>query len=102
MKTKLCVISSAFLGLNKVCAEEKTFKKEPNLDSIINEKSAKKVQEEKLQKFINEAKNLCWLKMTESAIPGLVIAVSVDGKTVFKHGKVIFDYFVLYGKAEKN
>ena len=51
-----------------------------------NDKSARKIQEEKLQKLITETKNLCWLKMTGSAIPGLVIAVSVDGKTVFRHG----------------
>ena len=51
-----------------------------------NDKSARKVQEEKLQKIITESKNLCWLKITGSAIPGLAIAVSVDGKTVFRHG----------------
>lgn len=51
-----------------------------------NDKSARKVQEEKLQKIITESKNLCWLKITNSAIPGLAIAVSVDGKTLFRHG----------------
>ena len=54
--------------------------------NTANDKSARKLQEEKLQKLIAETKNLCWLKMTGSAIPGLVIAVSVDGKTVFRHG----------------
>ena len=54
--------------------------------NIANDKSARKIQEEKLQKIIIESKNLCWLKITGSAIPGLAIAVSVDGKTVFRHG----------------
>ena len=84
---------------NRVKAEEnfvKTSKLENNykpnslfqIEEInsANDKSARKLQEEKLQKIITESKNLCWLKITNSAIPGLAIAVSVDGKTVFRHG----------------
>ena len=77
----------------KLNAEELKSKQSSNLHSVsfvkeinANDKSARKVQEEKLQKMVADSKNLCWLKMTGSAIPGLVIAVSVDGKTVFRHG----------------
>ena len=66
---------------------------EPILDELplvdganANDKSLKKMQTEQLQKAIASSKNLCWLKMSESATPGLIIAVSIDGKTVFKHG----------------
>ena len=52
-----------------------------------NEKSIKKLQDEALQKAITSSKNLVWTKMSISAIPGLVIGVSVDGKTVWRHGK---------------
>ena len=52
-----------------------------------NEKSIKKLQDEALQKAIASSKNLVWTKMSISAIPGLVIGVSVDGKTVWRHGK---------------
>ena len=55
-------------------------------DTQANDKSIKKMQTEHLQRAIASAKNQCWLKMSESGIPGLIIAVSVDGKTVFKHG----------------
>ena len=51
-----------------------------------NDKSVKKLQEEALQKAIASTKNLVWTKMNYSAVPGLVIGVSVDGKTVYRGG----------------
>ena len=105
----LIALVGSFGGLYGICqvktnlkAEENFFKSEetskleknykPNslfqIEEInsVNDKSARKIQEEKLQKIITESKNLCWLKITNSAIPGLAIAVSVDGKTLFRHG----------------
>ena len=52
-----------------------------------NDKSVKKLQDEALQKAIVSTKNLVWTKMNYSAVPGLVIGVSVDGKTVYRGGK---------------
>ena len=98
---KLCALVGSLGGLIgisqvdfKLNAEEFKSKQSSKLQSVsfveeinnANDKSARKIQEEKLQKIITDSKNLCWLKMTGSAIPGLVIAVSVDGKTVFRHG----------------
>ena len=53
-----------------------------------NDKSVKKLQEEALQKAIASTKNLVWTKMNYSAVPGLVIGVSVDGKTVYRGGNL--------------
>ena len=40
----------------------------------------------KLKAAIERSKPMIWAKLYEAGIPGLVIAVSVDGKTVWKHG----------------
>ena len=96
MNTSKLIIASSIFGLyhvhrKKVHAE--VFSKPDldlleNVDTSANEKSARKLQEEARHKVIQQAKNMVWIKMTESAVPGLVIAVSVDGKTVFRHGNL--------------
>ena len=40
----------------------------------------------KLKAAIERSKPMIWAKLYEAGIPGLVIAVSVDGKLVWKHG----------------
>ena len=51
-----------------------------------NELSKQQAQAEKLKSAITKARNLVWCKMYESGAPGLSIAVSVNGKTVWHHG----------------
>ena len=95
---RLCIAATSVIGLTSLTAGSKEQKvlENPSLEKVLkdledsanpNDKSARTKANEDLQKAINAAKSLCWIKMSESAIPGLVIGVSVDGKTVFKHGK---------------
>ena len=51
-----------------------------------NEQSKQQQKAEKLKAAISKARNLVWCKMYESGAPGLTIAVSVNGKTVWHHG----------------
>ena len=51
-----------------------------------NEQSKQQQKAEKLKAAISKARNLVWCKMYESGAPGLSIAVSVNGKTVWHHG----------------
>ena len=51
-----------------------------------NETSRVQAQAEKLKSAINRANNMVRAKMLESGAPGLVIAVSVNGKTVWQAG----------------
>ena len=51
-----------------------------------NDKSVRAIQEQHLQKATNITKSLVDTKMCQSAIPGLIIGVSVNGKTVFRKG----------------
>ena len=51
-----------------------------------NETSKQQAQAEKLKSAISRARNLVWCKMYECGAPGMVIAVSVNGKTVWQHG----------------
>ena len=105
MKAKLCVLAGAVLGierLSKIHAEDgsqKKFKSDIELENLLkvekvsslgaNDKSARLRQEEKLKAMISETRQLCWLKKTESSAPGMVIAVSVDGKMVYRDGELI-------------
>ena len=41
-----------------------------------------------LEEAINRAEKLCHRVKEESGSPGLVVGVSIDGKTVFKIGKI--------------
>ena len=76
-----------------------------NCDAEINnpnEKSVRKMQDEALQKAITTTKNLVWSKMCQSAVPGLIIGVSVDGKTVYRHGNFQFPKsFFIYSFNKK-
>ena len=92
---RLCLAASSVLGFSTLAKEDKVLVENPSIESVLkdlndtggpNAKSLGQLKNEELQKAITSAKNLCWIKMSESAIPGLIIAVSVDGKTVFKHG----------------
>ena len=92
---RLCLAASSVLGFSTLAKEDKVPVENPSLESVLKDlndtggphaKSLGQLKNEELQKAITSAKNLCWIKMSESAIPGLIIAVSVDGKTVFKHG----------------
>ncbi len=51
-----------------------------------NDQSKHQIQQEKLKNAISKSKELAWIKMYEVGAPGLVIAVSVDGKVVYKSG----------------
>ena len=51
-----------------------------------NEQSKQQQKAEKLKAAISKARNLVWCKMYECGAPGLTIAVSVNGKTVWHHG----------------
>ena len=51
-----------------------------------NEMSKQQAQAEKLTAAITKARNLVWCKMYESGSPGMVVCVSVNGKTVWQHG----------------
>ena len=51
-----------------------------------NEMSKQQAQAEKLKAAITKARNLVWCKMYESGAPGMVVCVSVNGKTVWQHG----------------
>jgi hypothetical protein len=42
---------------------------------------------ENLKNSITKSRELCWSKIHECGIPGLVVAVSVNGKLVWKLGK---------------
>lgn len=99
MRLKLCALASAFVGLqhnlNKPIFAEEKRSLDLDLDLLIQQtqdssssanKSPRAELQAKLDKAKNEAKSLIWSKMNESAIPGLVIAVSVDGKTLFRQG----------------
>ena len=41
---------------------------------------------ERLKSAVDRSKHMVWAKLYENGIPGLVIAVSVDGKITWKHG----------------
>ena len=93
---RLCLAASSVLGFSTLTKEDKVLVENPSLEKVLkelednsggpNDKSLRKQQNEELQKAIISAKNLCWIKMSEAAIPGLIIGVSIDGKTAFKHG----------------
>lgn len=51
-----------------------------------NEQGRAQLQQEKLKLAVNKARDLCWCKMYESGCPGMVVAISVDGKVVWQHG----------------
>jgi len=51
-----------------------------------NEQGRQHSQQEKLKAAINKARDLCWCKMYESGSPGMVVCISVNGKTVWQHG----------------
>ena len=51
-----------------------------------NEQSRQQQKAEKLKAAISKARSLVWCKMYECGAPGLTIAVSVNGKTVWHHG----------------
>lgn len=51
-----------------------------------NELGKQQQQSEKLQKAISRARDIAISKMYEAGAPGLVVGVSVDGKSVWKHG----------------
>ena len=51
-----------------------------------NEQSKQQQKAEKLKAAISRARSLVWCKMYECGAPGLTIAVSVNGKTVWHHG----------------
>jgi hypothetical protein len=102
-KSATTICASAISG---ICGfyylkERNLIKADKNVDEIIfhqiadkkgaeiikpNELSKQQMQQEKLKISIANSKNLCWTKMYEAGIPGLVIAVSVDGKTVWTSG----------------
>ena len=95
--SRLCLAASSVIGISSIAAKEEKVLENPSAEKVLKEvddihiggpnaKSPRQLQNEELQKAITSAKNLCWIKMSESAIPGLVIGVSVDGKTAFKHG----------------
>lgn len=92
--SRLCLAASSVIGISSIAAKEEKVLENPSVEKVLqdihiggpNAKSPRQLQNEELQKAITSAKNLCWIKMSESAIPGLVIGVSVDGKTAFKHG----------------
>jgi len=51
-----------------------------------NEQSRQQAQAEKLKAAITKARDLVWCKMYESGAPGMIVAVSVNGKQVWQHG----------------
>jgi len=51
-----------------------------------NEQGRQQAQAEKLKAAIARARDLCWCKMYESGTPGMVVAISVNGKQVWQHG----------------
>ena len=51
-----------------------------------NEQGRQQQASEKLKSAVERSKHLVWAKLYENGIPGLVIAVSVDGKITWKHG----------------
>eukprot|EP00092_Neocalanus_flemingeri_P034475 GFUD01037486.1.p1 GENE.GFUD01037486.1~~GFUD01037486.1.p1 ORF type:complete len:623 (+),score=230.90 GFUD01037486.1:36-1904(+) len=51
-----------------------------------NEQGRQQAQAEKLKAAIAKARDLCWCKMYESGTPGMIVAISVNGKQVWQHG----------------
>jgi len=51
-----------------------------------NEQGRQAAQAEKLKAAISKARDLIWCKMYESGAPGMVVAISVNGKQVWQHG----------------
>jgi len=51
-----------------------------------NEQGRQQAQAEKMKAAVAKARNLCWVKMYESGTPGMVVAISVNGKPVWQHG----------------
>jgi len=51
-----------------------------------NEQGRQAAQAEKLKAAIAKARDLVWCKMYESGAPGMVVAISVNGKQVWQHG----------------
>jgi len=51
-----------------------------------NEMSKQQAQAEKLKAAITRTRNMVWCKMNEAGVPGMVVAVSLNGKTVWQHG----------------
>jgi len=51
-----------------------------------NEMSKQQAQAEKLKAAITRARNMVWCKMNEAGVPGMVVAVSLNGKIVWQHG----------------
>ena len=51
-----------------------------------NEQGRQQQASEKLKAAVEKSKHLVWAKLYEAGIPGLAIAVSVDGKMSWKHG----------------
>ena len=51
-----------------------------------NEQGRQQQASERLKSAVERSKHLVWAKLYEDGIPGLVIAVSVDGKITWKHG----------------
>ena len=66
------------------------------MDLDANELQGKRAEQAKLDKAVGTAKKLVWAKMSESGAPGLAIGVSVDGKTVFRHGERVFNLTFLW------
>lgn len=100
MRLKVCALASSLVGLqhfyHKSINAEENKSLDLNLDDFLQQnqnssnastnKSPRAELQAKLDKAKNDSKSLIWSKMNESAIPGLVIAVSVDGKTLFRQG----------------
>ena len=55
-------------------------------DGVKPQEQGRQAQAEKLKAAINKARNLVWCKMYESGAPGMVVAISVNGKLVWQHG----------------
>eukprot|EP00090_Calanus_glacialis_P021436 TRINITY_DN33065_c0_g1_i1.p1 TRINITY_DN33065_c0_g1~~TRINITY_DN33065_c0_g1_i1.p1 ORF type:complete len:623 (-),score=236.77 TRINITY_DN33065_c0_g1_i1:72-1940(-) len=51
-----------------------------------NEQGRQQAQAEKLKAAIAKARDLVWCKMYESGSPGMIVAISVNGKQVWQHG----------------
>ena len=57
-----------------------------NPDNANDSQSRRQQQQERLKTAVAKSRDLCVSKLYESGIPGLVVAVSVNGKTLWKHG----------------
>ena len=75
-------------NVNNIQDEEYDPLEQPVNDSAVrpNEQGRQQQASERLKAAVERSKHMVWAKLYEAGVPGLVIAVSVDGKMTWKHG----------------